>query len=159
MPDPTDSNGYYYEDETTGERFALVELKSLGATTTSDIVGIWDEENNEFRGYFYGATLYENDPKQLDELVQQYIEKPKQKTAEPVVSYAFTKTGSKAFCDDVVSDFFEAMDNDEDLRAYDIHVTVGKRTIEIPMFADVYEGLCYWFDNMEEDAFDKEENR
>lgn len=149
-------DGYYYKDETTGERFALVELKTLGADLTTDIVGIWDEENNELRGYFSGATLYENDPKQLDELVQEYIEKPHQKPAKPAVSYAFTRAGCKAFCEDVVSEFFEAMDVDKDLRDYNIHVTVGKRTVELPMFADIYEGLCYWFDNIED--FDEEEN-
>lgn len=150
-------NGYYYEDETTGERFALVILNSLGGTTTTDIVGIWDEENNRLRGWFYGATLLESDPKQLDELVPQYILKPEPKPCKPVVKYSFTKAGSKAFCDDVVGEFFEAMDKDEDLRAYNIHVTVGKRTIEIPMLADIYEGLCYWFESMEEDDFDPEE--
>lgn len=128
-------NGYYYEDETTGERFALVELKSLGGNTTTDIVGIWDEKNNEFRGYFMGATLYENDPKQLDELVQQYIEKPKQKATQTAVSYEFTHAGVKAFEQDVLDDIL-----DHNICEW-FTLSHAGRTIRVPDTAMAFEGL------------------
>lgn len=128
-------NGYYYEDETTGERFALVELKTLGADLTTDIVGIWDEENEEFRGYFKGATLYENDPKQLDELVRQYLEKPQQKATAPAVSYEFTRAGISAFEQDVLDDIL-----DRNICEW-FTLSHAGRMIRIPDTAMAYEGL------------------
>lgn len=138
-------NGYYYEDETTGERFALVELKALGADLTTDIVGIWDEENNRFRGYFMGATLYDNDPKQLDELVQQYIEKPQQKATEPVVSYAFNRNGVNAFKQDVLDDIL-----DRNICEW-FTLTHAGRTIRIPDTAMAFEGLEVFLDEAIDD--------
>lgn len=128
-------NGYYYEDETTGERFALVILNSLGGTTTTDIVGIWDEENNRFVGHFYGATLLENDPKQLDELVPQYIQKPGQEATKPAVSYDFTHAGVKAFVQDVIDDIL-----DRNICEW-FTVSHAGRVIRVPDTAMAFEGL------------------
>lgn len=143
-------NGYHYEDETTGERFALVILNSLGGTTTTDIVGIWDEGNNRLCGWFYGATLLESDPKQLDELVPQYIQKPEQKAAQPVVSYSFNDRGVRAFIEDVEGEIYDTLEKDDpDWEKLKISVTIGNRTLSIPMFADVFDGLGYWLTEAE----------
>lgn len=54
--------------------------------------------------------------------------------------YGFTSEGVQAFLDDIVGDVMEAM---HETGCYEdkVHITVGSRTITIPMVSETYEAI------------------
>ena len=54
--------------------------------------------------------------------------------------YGFTSEGVRTFCDDIIGDVMEALD---ETGAYEdaIYITVGSRTITVPMVAEAYESV------------------
>jgi hypothetical protein len=59
------------------------------------------------------------------------------------IKYRFTKDSAKAFAEDVLTDTFRALDNGEEPES--IIITVGNRSITLPMFAEIYEELTTFF--------------
>ena len=75
-------DGYVYISPKTNRVYHLLEGTSLGGTTTSDIVFIFDYQNdidvdNEGKivGWFYGATFVENAEGDTKDIVANFVDK------------------------------------------------------------------------------------
>lgn len=62
------------------------------------------------------------------------------------ISYAFTRAGISAFIDSVLGDTFHAIEIED--FAPPIEIIVGNRKIEIPMYAEQYEELSEYLQNV-----------
>lgn len=138
--------GFYYEDESNGNRYALLEMTSYRGETTSDIIAIWEEEHNTFIDYVYGAShLYEN-LTELDETIKHYVDKYNKKGLKTTANYPLTKSGVKAWACDVVDDIL-----DRDITG-DFVITHCNRTIKLPDLADVYEMITGFLEEVAEEV-------
>lgn len=56
------------------------------------------------------------------------------------IQYGFTSEGVRTFLDDIVGDVMEAM---HETGCYEdkVHITVGNRTIAVPMVSETYEAI------------------
>ena len=75
--------------------------------------------------------------------------------------YGFTREGVQAFLDDVMNDVMEAM---HETGTYEdrLYITVGSRTITIPMVSEIYEvidGALHDALNTWETEYDYEEDK
>lgn len=131
----TKRDGYTYTDERTGREYSLLEMKSYGGETTSDIIMIWDLETDTPANWVYGASLYEHDVQKLDELIAEYIEANRKKQTAPRVRYDFTRAGVTAFERDVIDDIL-----DRDICEW-FTLTHAGRELRIPDTAMAYEGM------------------
>lgn len=59
--------------------------------------------------------------------------------------YPFTKTGAEHFTRSALNDIFKALDTDKE--PPNIIVTVGRRSIEIPTYAEIWEELETFIEN------------
>lgn len=135
-------NGYTYEDETNRKRYELFEAKCYQGEATSDIVIIWDEKENCFTNYVYGANNLFEHIEELDNTIKYYVDESTKKTPKADVSYRFTKAGVKAFLADASAEFFEDMDNGgEHLDQFDIVISCGKRKIAVPLGAEEWNSI------------------
>lgn len=141
--------GCYFD---TGDRhYHLLEMMDYKGKKTSDIIAIWDFDNNALVGYTYGASTIGIE--ELDEVVSEAVREheAKQATAErtaPCIAYRFTKGGISAFSCDVVEDILEH-DICEPYR-----ISHGNRSIELPDLAQIHELLDVFL----EDALEEAEN-
>ena len=140
-------NGYTYKDEATNKEYTLHELMCYKGTASSDIVGIWDKENNCFANYVYGAEFLDESIEELNNTIKFYVDayeanqKTKQK-AKAFIKYEFTKAGVKAFLESASDEFFEDMDNGgEHLDRFDIVVSCGKHLLRMPLGAEEWGNL------------------
>lgn len=131
----TKRDGYRYEDERTGRKYSLLEMKTYGGMSTSDIIMIWDEETDAPANWVYGASLYEHDAQKLDELIREYIEANQKRKRETVATYGFTRSGVNAFMRDVTDDIL-----DRDICEW-FALNHAGREIRIPDTAMAYEAL------------------
>lgn len=140
-------NGYVYEDEQTHKRYSTYEAKCYEGECTSDIVIIWDDKNNCFANYVYGATFLHESIEELDNTIKFYVDdyeakRNNQSKKRAFIKYEFTKAGVSAFLDKASTDFFEEMDNGgEHLDKFDIVVTCGKHKISMPLGAYLWDRL------------------
>ena len=142
-------NGYVYEDETNGKRYSTYEAKCYEGECTSDILIIWDEENNCFANYVYGATLLHENIEELNNTIKFYVDDYEAKRNKPskaraLIKYEATKAGVRAFLDEASTDFFAEMEkpwDDQHLENYDIVISCGKRKISIPLGAEEWNGI------------------
>ena len=142
-------NGYAYKDEATNKEYTLHELTCYKGTASSDIVGIWDEENNCFANHVYGAEFLDGNIEELNNTIKFYVDayEAKRKTqtkAKAFIKYEFTKAGVKAFIDQASNDFFEEMDKDyedQHLERFDIEISCGKHKVRIPLGAEQWNAL------------------
>lgn len=69
------------------------------------------------------------------------------------IKYPFTKDGIKWFEDDTLADIMNHLNNDnpydrnENIKDFNIFVTVGNREIIIPMMPETYEALTDFLKN------------
>ena len=137
----TKKNGYAYEDEFTKKRFSLLEVNAYKGEGSTDTVAIWDDCEERFVNYLYGANFLYKDLAYLDEAVSHYV---KEYEAMEKVRYRFTKAGVRLFTEKASDDFFEAMDNGDDLEPYNIEISVGSHHITVPLGAMEWDGLETW---------------
>lgn len=79
-------DGYVYVSD-SGVEYDLLEGKSLGADTTSDIIFICfldcDFDNkDEVIGFLYGATFFEEDMKEYNNHIKKIVDKYERKNAK-----------------------------------------------------------------------------
>lgn len=134
--------GCWFQMNGDARHYPLYEMETYKGNTTSDIIVIWDHDNDCIVNHVYGANTIAVD--ELDKVVTEYVEeyeakqKAKAKT-EIVANYKFSKAGVKAFLESASDDFFEEMDKDWDLQnlaQFDIVVSCGKHSINIPLGAE-----------------------
>lgn len=136
----TKGDGYAYEDERTGRRYSLLEMKALGTDRTSDIIMIWDDETDTPVNWVYGATLYTK-PAELDEVIRECFEAngaPKWRG----LRYRFSPRGVERWKEEVVDDILERG------ICGDFELTHRDRTIPIPDTAYAYEVLTNALDEI-----------
>ena len=133
----TKENGCYYIEPKTGKHFHLYEMMTYKGKTTSDIVAIWDSDNNQFINYTYGANTIgvEELENVVAEYVAEYMAKRNQGKRERVAKYDLTGYGVGAFCEDVMSDIL-----DKDITG-DFVISHAGREIGVPDFSENYEEL------------------
>ena len=155
----TKQNGCFFQMNEGAKHYHLYEMQAYKGKTTSDIIAIFDHDNDCIINHVYGANTISVD--ELDEVVTEYVteyeakQKAKTKT-EVVANYKFSKAGVKAFLEHASDDFFEEMDKDWDLQnlaQYDIVISCGKHSISIPLGAE--EWGCV--EEMLEDAVEEYE--
>lgn len=143
-------NGYTYKDEATNKEYTLHELMCYKGTASSDIVGIWDEENNCFANYVYGAEFLDESIEELNNTIKFYVDdyeakRNKPSNARAFVKYGFSKAGVHDFLEHASNDFFADMDNGgEHIDQFDIVVSCGKHKIRVPLGAEEWDGLESW---------------
>lgn len=134
-------NGYAYEDEFTHKRYSIFEAITYKGESSTDAVAIWDDEEEQFVNYLYGADFLYKNLAYFDEAVscciKEYEEKEKAR-------YRFTKAGVRLFVEKASDDFFKAMEEGEDLEPYNIDITVGNHRIVVPLGAMEWDGLETW---------------
>lgn len=130
----TKRDGYTYTDERTGREYSLLEMKSYGGETTSDIIMIWDTETDTPANWVYGASLYEHDAQRLDTLIAEYLEANRKNAG--TVRYKFNPVGAKCWKDDVIDDICDRG------ICGDFEITHKGRTISLPDTAYAYEVIC-----------------
>lgn len=140
-------NGYTYKDEATRKEYTLHEMMCYKGVASSDIVAIWDEENNCFANYVYGAEFLHEDIEELNNTIMFYVDdyeakRNKPSKAKAFIKYDFTKAGIEAFKDRASADFFAEMDNGgEHIDKFDILVSCGKHQIRIPLGAEEWDSV------------------
>lgn len=154
----TEKNGFTYKDEHSGKEYELYEMVSLGGKTTSDMVAIWDNSEEQgiggaFVNWFAGASL--TNASELNESAAGYVREYEAKRADQnrapaPISYKFTKEGTKLFIEDVANDIFSELDsNNADMDRLEFTITIGNRTISVPMFADSFDRFDIWLTEAE----------
>lgn len=155
----TKQNGCFFQMNEGAKIYDLYEMQVYKGKTTSDIIAIFDHDNDCIVNHVYGANTISVD--ELDEVVSEYVTeyetklKAKTKT-EIVANYKFSKAGVKAFLEHASDDFFEEMDKDLDLQnlsQFDIVVSCGKHSISIPLGAEEWG----YVEEMLEDAAEEYE--
>lgn len=65
------------------------------------------------------------------------------------IKYPFNKEGIENFLDDSLEDIHEALasENPDDINDHDVYITIGSRTVRIPIYAEVYEELSDFLNN------------
>lgn len=142
-------NGYTYKDEATNKEYTLHELMCYKGTASSDIVGIWDEKNNCFANYVYGAEFLDKSIEELNNTIKFYVDayEAKQKAetkAKAFIKYEFTKAGVKAFLEKASDDFFAEMEKEwevQNLGQFDIEISCGKHKVRIPLGAEEWNSV------------------
>ena len=140
-------NGYTYKDEDTSKEYSLGELSCYQGEASHDIVAIWDNKNNCFANYVYGAEFLHKNIEELNHTIKFYVDdyetkRNKQSKARAYIKYEFTKAGVEAFRDRASADFFAEMDNGgEHIDKFDIFVSCGKHQIRIPLGAEEWNGV------------------
>ena len=138
----TKQNGCFFQMNEDAKHYHLYEMQAYKGKATSDIIAIFDHDNDCIVNHVYGANTIS--VAELDEVVTEYVteyeirQKAKVKN-EIVANYKFSKAGVKAFLGHASNDFFEEMDKDLDLQnlaQYDIVVSCGKHSISIPLGAE-----------------------
>lgn len=139
-------NGYSYEDEHSGKRYSIFEVNSYKGETSMDAVAIWDDTEEHFVNYVFGADFLYKDLYYFDEAVAYQInEYEANKLDSEKVRYRFSKPGVRMFLEKASDDFFEAMEDDNgDLVNYDIQITVGGHKIIVPLMAETWDCLSEW---------------
>ncbi len=148
----TKKNGFCYESESTGKRYDLHEMTAYKGEATSDIIAIWDSENDCLVNHLYGASLINISG--LDSLVSDYVREYEAKREEEErkpapLSYRFTRDGVKLFLEDSVNDIFAELDKQEngDPAKYDFIVSCGHRSIRVFCGAEEYDLLCRFLED------------
>ena len=136
--------GCWFQMDGCAIHYPLYEMKTYKGNSTSDIIVIFDHDNDRIVNHVYGANTIAID--ELDKVVTEYVEEYEAKQreeakvkAEVSANYKFSKAGVKAFLDDASTDFFAEMDKDWDeqhLEQFDVVVTCGKRQIVVPLCAE-----------------------
>jgi hypothetical protein len=141
-------NGFYYEDESNGNRYALLEMTSYKGECTSDIIAIWEEDHNTFINYVYGAAyLYEN-LDELDKTIKLYVDRYNKKGLKTKANYPLTKSGVNAWCCDVVDDIL-----DRGITG-DFIISHCNRQIKLPDLAEIYEMFTRFLNEALEEAIE-----
>ena len=145
----TAKEGYIYESESNGKRYALLEMKCYRGKATSDIIAIWDEENDCFVNHVYGATYLDGEIDELDKNIRILVDEYEAKAEARVhtgaeVHYKTTKAGVKAWCSDVVDDILDR----EVCCPYII--SHGNRYVQLPDLAEIHEMLENFLTEAEE---------
>lgn len=142
--------GYRYEDESDGKRYAIFEMKCYGGKATSDCLAIWDEENDCFVNHVYGATHLDELLDDFEDTIKSYVDEYKQKTAKAKAQvkthYPLTKAGVKAWCSDVVDDIL-----DKEIFG-DYIISHRNRQIRLPDLAEIHSLLEDFLAEAEEEA-------
>lgn len=155
----TKENGCYFERESTGKHYHLYEMETYKGNTTSDIIAIWDHDNDCLVNHLYGANLISVED--LDRDVSAYVEEyERKKRAEAVqisVQYKFTEDGVKRFMKNAYDNIFEAMDNcnpmTDDYGDHDIYIRIGCHEIRIPDVAYAYQAMEDYLKDVVEDYY------
>lgn len=136
----TSREGYLWENEETGKQYSLYEMVCLGGKATSDMVAIWDHDNDEniFVNWFMGASCM--DAKELDKTVAHYVaeyeaKKEAQKKERLGINYKLSKVGVKAWGCDVVDDICDKGICEPYI------ISHGNRYIELPDLAEIHNEL------------------
>ena len=145
----TKETGCFFQMSPDSKHYHLMEMVDYKGTKTSDIIAIWDFDNNALVGYHYGANTISVD--ELDHYVAEYVKEYEAKQEEQrrkpaCVRYKFTKDGIRLFLNDSLAGIFEELDKEADGHPenYDFVVTCGNRSIRIPCGAEEYDGLGRW---------------
>lgn len=136
--------GFYYEDESNGCRYALLEMTSYKGDCTSDIIAIWEEDHNTFIDYVYGASYLYEDLEKLDETIKFYVDRYNKKGLKTKANYPLTKSGVRAWCGDVVDDILERGITG------DFIISHCNRQIKLPDLAEVFDALDCFLTEAEE---------
>lgn len=141
-------NGYTYKDETTYKEYSLHEMKCYQGEASSDIVAIWDDANNCFANYVYGAEFLHESIEELNNTIKFYVDdyeaKRKKQKARAFIKHSFSYAGINAFEDQASTDFFAEMEkpfDDQDLSKFDIMVSCGKHQIRVPFGAQEWDSV------------------
>ena len=138
-------NGYSYEDEFTGKRYSIFEANTYKGEASTDAVAIWDDTEEQFVNFLYGADFLYKDLVYFDEAVAHHVkEYEADKLDCEKVRYRFSKAGVRLFTEKASDDFFKAMDEFDDLGPYNINITVGGHKIVVPLGAMEWDGLETW---------------
>lgn len=143
----TKDNGFEFVSKASDKHYRLYEGKSYKGNTTSDRILIWDEESDKLVNFVYGANILEVhdiDTACADYVAEYEAEQRTSRRAEIVATYRFTDAGVKAFLDCASADFFEEMEKDytsQNLGQFDIVVSCGKHSINIPLGAEEWEAV------------------
>ena len=140
-------NGYTYKDESTSKEYSLSELSCYHGEASHDIVAIWDNKNNCFANYVYGAEFLHKNIEELNNTIKLYVDdyeaqRNKQSKTKAFVKHEFTNAGITAFLDQASNDFFAEMEKpyeDQHLEKFDIMVSCGKHQIRIPLGAQEWD--------------------
>ena len=145
-------NGYTYKDEDTSKEYSLSEMTCYQGTASHDIVAIWDDKNNCFANYVYGAEFLHKNIEELNNTIKFYVDayeskQTEKRKARAFIKHEFTNAGIKAFEDQASADFFEEFEkdwDDQNLQQFDIVVSCGKHQIRIPLGAEEWNELTYY---------------
>ena len=141
----TKKNGYAYEDEATRKRYSLFEVNTYKGECSPDTIAIWDDCEEQFVNYLYGADFLYKDLSYFDEAVAFYVkEYEANKLVNKKVRYRFIKSGVQMFINRASDDFFEAMENGDDIAPYNIEISVGNHHVTVPLGAMEWDGLETW---------------
>lgn len=139
-------NGYRYEDETDGKRYAIYEMMCYRGKATSDCLAIWDEEGDRFVNHVYGATYLDGDIAELNKTIKQYVDEYKNETPKTMLTYPLTKHGIEAWSSDVIGDIL-----DRELTG-DYILSHRNRQIKLPDLAYIHECIEVMLRDAEEEA-------
>jgi hypothetical protein len=145
----TKENGCHYAHEATGKQYFLYEAMTYKGRTTSDRIVIWDEDEDKFVNFVYGANSI--GMAELDSMVSAYVEeyeakRSKSEAVRPHITYKLTRMGVKLWAEDVVDDIL-----DRDITG-DYIITHAHRSIRIPDLAEIHEQLSLFLEEAEKIA-------
>lgn len=141
-------NGWAFLSEETGKHYALYEMISYRGHTTSDIIAIWDHDNDFIVNHVYGATILKIE--ELSETISYYVAEYETRARgkakeETEIYYKLSKSGVRAWGNDVVEDICE-----KDLCG-DYIISHGNRSVRLPDLAEIHNMLeCFLEDVVEE---------
>lgn len=141
-------DGWEFLSEETGKRYALYEMVCYRGKATSDIIAIWDHDNDCIVSHVYGATCVriEELSETISDYVMEYETRVRGKAKEETeVYYRLSKAGVKAWSGDVVDDICERG------ICHDYIISHGSRSINLPDLAEIHNMLeCFLEDAVTE---------
>lgn len=160
-----DREGYVYISPKTNREYDLLEGISLNGETTSDIVIIFDYENDkedafgEIVGWFWGAGFVKKDLKQTEDIVKGFVDEYERKIPNKIktVSPAEFFTRWKE-----MEGYWVKNDGDDDPNSYYNRIISQEINIELPLLGiktnlswcpPTVEGLDDIFARMIEDTY------
>lgn len=141
-------DGWEFLSEETGKRYTLYEMVCYRGNATSDIIAIWDHDNDCIVNHVYGANSVriEELSETISDYVMEYETRVRGKAMEETeVYYRLSKAGVKAWSSDVVDDILE-----RDILC-DYVISHGSRSVKLPDLAEIHNMLeCFLEDAVAE---------
>lgn len=130
--------GCWFQLTDDSRHYGLFEMMTYKHNSTSDILVVFDHDNDTIVNHVYGANVLSVD--ELDKIVTEYVQAYESKLKaeekrEAVVRYEFTRAGVSVFERDVLDDILE-----RDICEW-FTLNHAGREIRIPDTAMAYEGL------------------